>query len=69
MCLVGVREAIFKLAGRQVTVQPIPTTDYPTKAARPLNSRMSKECLSGNGFEKLPEWKDALARYLKEITG
>lgn len=62
-------EAIFKLAGRQVTVQPIPTTDYPTKAARPLNSRMSKECLSGNGFEKLPEWKDALARYLKEITG
>ena len=33
-----------------------------------MNSRMSKEKLTENGFERLPEWKDALARYLKEIT-
>ena len=62
-------EAIFELAGRQVAVHPIPTSAYPTKAARPLNSRMSKECLHSNGFQELPEWKNALARYLKEITG
>ena len=62
-------EAIFELAGRQVAVHPIATSAYPTKAARPLNSRMSKESLRDNGFQALPEWKDALARYLKEITG
>ena len=61
-------EAIFELAGRQVVVHPIPTSAYPTRAARPLNSRMSKERLRDNGFQALPEWKDALARYLKEIT-
>ena len=38
------------------------------KAKRPMNSRMSKEKLTENGFERLPEWKDAVARYLKEIT-
>ena len=62
-------KAIFELAGRQVVVHPIPTSAYPTRAARPLNSRMSKECLHSNGFQELPEWKNALARYLKEITG
>lgn len=61
-------EAIFELAGRQVVVHPISTSAYPTRAARPLNSRMSKECLHSNGFQELPEWKNALARYLKEIT-
>lgn len=61
-------EAIFELAGRQVVVHPIPTSAYPTRAVRPLNSRMSKERLRDNGFQELPEWKDALARYLKEIT-
>lgn len=61
-------EAIFELAGRQVVVHPIPTSAYPTRAARPLNSRMSKERLRDNGFQELPEWKNALARYLKEIT-
>lgn len=62
-------EAIFELAGRQVVVHPISTSAYPTRAVRPLNSRMSKECLHSNGFQELPEWKNALARYLKEITG
>lgn len=61
-------EAIFELADKQVTVYPIPTSAYPTRAVRPLNSRMSKECLHSNGFQELPEWKNALARYLKEIT-
>lgn len=62
-------KAIFELADKQVTVYPIPTSAYPTRAVRPLNSRMSKECLHSSGFQELPEWKNALARYLKEITG
>ena len=37
------------------------------KAKRPANSRMSKEKLSENGFERLPAWQDALARYLQII--
>lgn len=62
-------KAIFELADKQVTVYPIPTSAYPTRAVRPLNSRMSKERLHSSGFQELPEWKNALARYLKEITG
>ena len=39
----------------------------PNQAKRPLNSRMSKESLDKAGFKRLPDWKDALNRYLKEI--
>ena len=59
---------IFKQAGMNVTVSPVTSDQYPAKAKRPMNSRMSKEKLTENGFERLPEWKDAVARYLKEIT-
>lgn len=60
-------ETIFELAGKQVTVRPIPTKDYSTKAMRPLNSRISKASLSAAMFERLPDWRDALARYLEEL--
>lgn len=60
-------EETMRLSGRTMQVHPIPTSEYPTKAVRPLNSRMSKDGLTAAGFEKLPHWKDALARYLKEI--
>lgn len=58
---------IFKLANRNVKVLPVPASEYPSKAKRPSNSRMSKEKLTENGFSKLPTWQDATARYLKEI--
>lgn len=58
---------IFKQAGIQVEVAPVTSEQYPTKAKRPFNSRMSKDKLEENGFERLPEWKDALNRYLKEL--
>lgn len=61
-------KAIFELEGKQVTVHPIPTSEYPTRAVRPLNSRMSKEQLQERGFVCLPRWHNALKRYLKEIT-
>lgn len=61
---------IFRAAGMDhVTVTPVPSSEYPaSKAKRPMNSRMSKDKLTENGFKRLPEWQDAVARYLKEIT-
>lgn len=58
---------IFKLANINIPIYPILTSEYPTKAKRPMNSRMSKAKLDENGFLRLPHWKDALERYLKEI--
>ncbi len=59
---------IFKQAGYDTTVVPVTTEEYGlSKAARPYNSRLEKKKLVENGFEPLPTWQDALARYLKEI--
>lgn len=60
---------IFYAAGMSdVEVTPVETGEFPAKAARPKNSRMSKEKLVKNGFNKLPKWQDALQRYLKELN-
>ena len=59
---------IFRQAGYSVRVNPVTTEEYGlSKAARPFNSRLEKKKLAEAGFEPLPEWKDALCRYLKEI--
>lgn len=60
-------EEIFKQAGREITVEKIPTSDYPTPAKRPFNSRLSKKTLDAAGFKRLPSWQDAVTRFLKEI--
>lgn len=58
---------IFQDAGYSTKVKPIPTSEYPTRAVRPLNSRMSRDKLETVGFHRLPAWKDALERYIKEL--
>lgn len=59
---------IYKQAGYTTKVVPVTTAEYGvSKAARPFNSRLDKSKLVENGFEPLPTWQDALARYLKEI--
>lgn len=58
---------IFKQAGMSVKVNPVSSDEFPAKAKRPHNSRMSKEKLTENGFERLPSWQDALKRYLEVI--
>lgn len=59
---------IFRQAGYTTNVIPVTTAEYGlSKAARPFNSRLDKSKLVENGFTPLPDWKDALARYLKEI--
>ncbi len=56
---------IFECADKQVKVNHISTEEYgKTPAVRPKNSRMSKEALTVNGFERLPDWKDAVGRYV-----
>jgi len=59
---------IFRQAGYATKVIPVTTAEYGlSKAKRPFNSRLDKSKLVENGFKPLPDWKDALKRYLKEI--
>lgn len=59
---------IYKLAGLNTKVIPVTTKEYGlSKAKRPANSRLDKSKLTENGYKPLPDWKDALERYLKEI--
>lgn len=65
-------EEIFKQAGIDSKVERVSTAEYEkiagkTVAKRPFNSRLDKSKLVEVGFEPLPEWQDALKRYLKEI--
>ena len=59
--------AIFQAAGIHMEVVPVTTAEYGAKAERPFNSRMSKDKLVANGFDRLPPWQDALKRYLEEL--
>ena len=59
---------IFRQAGYTTNVVPVTTEEYGiSKAARPFNSRLDKSKLLKQGFAPLPDWKDALSRFLKEI--
>ena len=58
---------IFAQAGVNVNVIPVTTAEYGmSKAKRPYNSRLDKSKLRESGFEPLPDWRDALRRYLAE---
>ena len=57
----------YKQYGLSTTVIPVSTAEYGlSKAARPENSRLDKSKLIIAGFTPLPDWKDAVRRYLKE---
>jgi dTDP-4-dehydrorhamnose reductase len=58
----------FALAGRAVTVTDIPSADYPTPAARPMNSRMDCRELETDFGIKQPDWKAALAEVIHEVS-
>lgn len=61
---------IFRVSGLETEVVPVTTKEYGiSKARRPFNSRLDKTKLDENGFARLPDWKDALARYIEEIEG
>ena len=57
--------AIFKVAGMHVNVLPVTTAEYgESKAKRPFNSRLDKSKLTDRGFQPLPDWRNALERYI-----
>lgn len=64
---------IFEVINADVVVHPVSTEEYkkmvPSQADRPLNSRLSKASLTNNGFKLLPDWKDAVTRYIKIDLG
>ena len=58
-------EEIFRQAGMSAKVTPVTTAEYGmSKAARPFNSRLDRRKLIEAGFMPLPDWKNALARYI-----
>lgn len=66
-CEIFKQASAFDDVYKKVLVSPVDSSAYPAKAKRPSNSRMNKDKLTQNGFEKLPTWQDALDRYLKVV--
>ena len=59
---------IFRQAGYTTKVLAVTTAEYGlSKAARPFNSRLDKSKLAEQGFTPLPDWRDAVARFLAEL--
>lgn len=59
---------IFKQAGAMVSVTGIPTTDYPTPARRPANSRLDcRAVMTAFGIAR-PDWHQGLAEVLADIN-
>ena len=65
-------EYIMKTSGKKTKINRVSTEKYleitgTKQAYRPRNSKLSKDKLVENGFEKLPTWQDATDRYIKEL--
>lgn len=57
-------QEIFRVAGMDIKVLPIRTEDYPVRARRPKNSKMSNFQLQKNGFSARLAWKTVLRQFL-----
>ena len=57
----------FRVAGLNMNVIPVSSDAFPSKIKRPENSRLDKSALDENGFSRLPDWKDAVKRYVAEL--
>ena len=61
-------EEIYRAAGYTTKVKRVTTAEYGLSvAARPFNSRLDKSKLLENGFRPLPDWSDAVSRYVKDL--
>ncbi len=60
-------EEAYRLAGMDVKVNRVTTAEYGASIApRPFNSRLDKSKLEAMGFTPLPDWRDAVKRYIEE---
>lgn len=60
---------IFRLAGRDCAVEPCTTAEFPRPAPRPRNSRLEKARLREEGLPPMPDWRDALAEFMRDEFG
>ena len=58
-------QEIFRLAGVKQELAPCTTAEFPRPAPRPLNSRLEKRMLRLCGLPPMPDWRDALAEFMK----
>ena len=67
----GFAREIFRLSaqmgGPSARVREIATADYPTPAKRPANSRLNCDRLAATHGVRLPEWRDALQRCMRDM--
>ena len=61
-------QAIMDYSGASTKITPISSAEYKSVAVRPANSRLSKKALDASGFERLPNWQDALKRFLNNMN-
>lgn len=63
---------LFEKLNIKTKINDISSSDYQKqtlqKANRPLNSRLSKEKLKKEGYDLLPDWQNAVDRFLDEIN-
>jgi dTDP-4-dehydrorhamnose reductase/dTDP-4-dehydrorhamnose 3,5-epimerase len=59
---------IFEKSGLSINTNPILSEEYPTRAKRPLNSRLGKTNSDVANIKRLPDWKDALSRFLATLS-
>ncbi|WP_170337014.1 dTDP-4-dehydrorhamnose reductase [Ruegeria arenilitoris] len=64
----GFAGEIVQQAGLDVQIQGIPTSDYPTSAPRPLNSRLDCTRLADIFNIPQPDWKTGLSHVLAELA-
>jgi dTDP-4-dehydrorhamnose reductase len=60
--------AALDLAGLAASIEPVPSTAYPTRARRPINSALRSELTDTGRFQGSADWQDALCRYLADST-
>lgn len=60
-------KAIFRIAGKDVKVIPIPTEDYPTPASRPAYSILDRSRIKATYGVEIPHWEESLADCIAEL--
>jgi dTDP-4-dehydrorhamnose reductase len=63
----GFAKAIFALARIKITLLPIRTSEYPTRAVRPAYSVMDKTKIKRTFNITIPEWRDSLITCINKL--
>lgn len=61
-------EAIRSMTGSSCTIEPIPTSSYPTPARRPAYSGLDTSLIRGTFQLNIPHWHESLAACIARLT-